>query len=314
MNKRNFVTLFDSLYLPQGLTLYQSLKKNIEDFELWVLCVDEKVYQVLSDLSLEKMRLIRLSELETNELRRVKKERTKAEYCWTLTPFAPKFVFERDPTIDHVTYIDADIWFYQNPSPIFEEFNSSRKHVLITEHSFSPEYDHTSTSGKYCVQFIVFRNSRESEVVRKWWEERCIEWCYSYSEEGKFGDQKYLEKWPLLFGDKVHTLQNKSMALAPWNSTRYPYSEGIFYHFHGLRVITKNRVQFGPYAIPRATYHYVYKPYLLELKRNYMLIEEKYNIKVCQAKSINIILDKLNGLLRGLIIQRIYYLGQVKKW
>ena len=27
----------------------------------------------------------------------------------------------------------------------------------------------------------------------KWWRDRCLEWCYARIEDGKFGDQFYIE-------------------------------------------------------------------------------------------------------------------------
>jgi hypothetical protein len=70
--------------------------------------------------------------------------------------------------------------------------------VLITDHGYAPEYDQSATSGQYCVQFMTFERDG-GEPVRRWWEERCIEWCYARFEDGKFGDQKYLDDWPYRF-------------------------------------------------------------------------------------------------------------------
>ena len=128
----HFVTLFNSLFLPQGLALYHSMVRKVPNFTLWVLCVDEQTYFSLHQKNLPFLRMLRLSEWETTELLEVKKDRSIGEYCWTLTPFAPRFVFSADPSIKRVTYLDADLWFLQDPSPIFNEFNRSLKKVLIT--------------------------------------------------------------------------------------------------------------------------------------------------------------------------------------
>ena len=232
----HYVTLFDSLFLPQGLALHASLERHAGDYTLWVLCVDDAAHDVLTKLALPNMRLLHLEKLETDDLRRVRGERTVGEYCWTLTPFAPRFVFEADTSVERVTYVDADMWLRKNPSPIFREFDASGKAVLITDHGYAPEYDQTSTSGQFCVQFMTFQRER-GEVVRKWWEERCIDWCYARFEDGKFGDQKYLDDWPERFSDSVHVLQHEEWMLAPWNTIRFPYGTGICHHFHGLRIV-----------------------------------------------------------------------------
>lgn len=232
----HFVTLFDSLFLPQGLALHISMERHVGNYTLWVLCVDVEAHEVLSKLNLPNVRLLQLSKLETPELLAVKPDRSKGEYCWTLTPFAPRFVFEADAEVSRVTYLDADLWFRKNPEPIFREFDASGKDILITDHAYSPEYDQSATSGQYCVQFMTFTRDG-GEVVRKWWEGKCIEWCFARFEDGKFGDQKYLDDWPTRFANSVHVLTNKELMLAPWNATRFPYGNAVTWHFHDLRIV-----------------------------------------------------------------------------
>ena len=261
----HFVTLFNSLFLPQGLALHRSMERHVPKYVLWILCVDDETYDVLKRLALPNVRLLKLSTLETEELLLSKPGRTIAEYCWTLTPFAPRFVFEVDATVRRVTYLDADLWFRKHPKPIFDELDSSGKQVLITDHAYAPEYDQSATSGQFCVQFMTF--TREGgETVRRWWEERCVEWCYARFEDGKFGDQKYLDDWPERFGSLVHVLQDKERALAPWNAIRFPYANAVFYHFHGLRILSKKQLQIGDYSLPLALKQHVYQPFCDDLK------------------------------------------------
>jgi hypothetical protein len=231
---------------------------------LWILCVDDKTFEVLNKLDLNNTKLLQLSKLETEELIKVKAHRSKGEYCWTLTPFAPRFVFESDETVSRATYIDADLWFRKNPKPIFDEFDQSEKQVLITDHGYASEHDQSATSGQYCVQFMIF-NRHGGELVRKWWEEKCVEWCYARSEDGRFGDQKYLDDWPDKFSQHVHVLKNKELALAPWNATRFPYGNAIFWHFHGLRIFKIFDLFFvtiGHYKITKVVMNEVYFKYL----------------------------------------------------
>ena len=264
----HFVTLFDLLFLPQGLALHRSMERHTGMYTLWILCIDDAVHDVLTKLKLPNVQLLKLSLLETKELKQIKPGRTSGEYCWTTTPFALKFVFDSEPSVGRVTYLDADLWFRKSPVPIFKEFEKSGKNVLITDHAYSPEYDLSEKSGQYCVQFTTF--TREGgETVRKWWEERCIEWCFDRYENGKFGDQKYLDDWPERFPEQVHVLSNQGWTLAPWNANRFPYNNGIFWHFHGLRLTEKHSkpmVQLTTeYSIPSITKKQIYEPYLDDL-------------------------------------------------
>jgi len=268
----HYVTLFDSLFLPQGLALHRSMVRHAGNFTLWILCVDGTAHDVLSRLALDNVRLLSLSEVETQELRNIKPGRSKGEYCWTLTPFAPRFVFEADPTVRRVTYLDADLWFRKRPASIFEELDASGKPVLITDHAYAPEYDQSEKYGQYCVQFMTFSRDAD-EIVREWWERRCIEWCFAKTEDGKFGDQKYLDDWPERFPNHVHVLQHQQWTLAPWNATRFPYSGAIIHHFHGFRIVDDNTFLLGNYAVPPNVFKYVYIPYLADLKAGCALLK-----------------------------------------
>lgn len=265
----HYVTLFDSLFLPQGLALHMSMERHVGTYTLWILCMDDEVQEALAKLELPNVRLLQLSKLETPELLAIKSTRSKGEYCWTLTPFTPRFVFEADSGVSRVTYLDADMWFRKNPAPIFNEFDASGKHVLITDHAYAPEHDQSATSGQYCVQFMTFTRNG-GEVVRKWWEERCVEWCYSRIEDGKFGDQKYLDDWPTRFANSVHILIDKELTLAPWNATRFPYGNAVSWHFHSLRILSNSKnsilVATGTYLLPKCTRENVYQPYLNDLR------------------------------------------------
>ncbi len=272
----HYVTLFDSLFLPQGLALYLSMERHVEEYTLWILCVDETAYEVLNKLQLPNVRLLQLDTLETAELVEVKPGRSKGEYCWTLTPFAPRFVFEADTNVERVTYIDADMWFRGNPKIIFNEFEASGKKVLITEHAYASENDQSSLSGYFCVQFITFKRLG-GECVRKWWENKCVEWCYARHEDGKFGDQKYLDDWPTRFEECVHVLRDKELLQAPWNATRFPYSSSLVWHFHGARVVVRNNklhgLWCGNYPLPKVTRQEVYRAYLADLDSSIRLMK-----------------------------------------
>ena len=261
----HYVTIFDSGFLPQGLALAQSLSEHAGDHILWVIAVDQEAESALKKLALRNVRVLPLAEVETDSLLAVKGGRTRAEYCWTLTPFAARFVFEREPGIERVTYVDADLWFRKSPQPIFEELERSGKTVLITEHAYAPQYEISwKRAGTYCVQFLTF--TKAGEPVRKWWEDRCIEWCFSRYEDGKFGDQKYLDDWPTRFAEHVHVLERREWTLAPWNSTRFSPEHAIFYHFQGLRLISPRWISIGAYPVSQSVVREIYRPYMREIR------------------------------------------------
>ncbi|MFZ2957929.1 MAG: glycosyl transferase [Candidatus Ozemobacteraceae bacterium] len=211
-----------------------------------------------------------MREIETPEILAIKSGRSRAEYCWTLTPFLPKKVMEMAPSAQRVTYVDADCWFINDPRRIFQEMDDAGKDVLITPHHYLPQHDLSATSGIYCVQFMPFRRTPAGIHVLLWWQERCLEWCFARLENNRFGDQKYLDHWPEKFKNAVHVLGNPLYTLAPWNASRYGdclniAEQGCLYHFQGLRIYKKWRICLcisGAYLLPGNILEQIYSPYL----------------------------------------------------
>jgi hypothetical protein len=268
--EEQFVTLFDSHYLPQGLSLYRSLEKHSPSFHLWVVAMDEACAAALEKLGLPHMTILTLAEIEDDRLKLAKRDRSVGEYCWTLTPFLPSIVFDRAPGSVRVTYVDADVFFFQDPQILIDELVESGKHVLLTEHAFAPEYADRLRYGRFCVQFMTFMNTEAGNKVLRWWQDRCIEWCYAREEEGRFGDQKYLDVWPDLFREEVHVLVRTDRTLAPWNveytGNRLGAVHPVMYHFHSLKIVKPDRaLLFIMYRIGKSN-RWIYDGYVATLR------------------------------------------------
>jgi hypothetical protein len=264
-----YVTLFDSNYLTRGLVMYRSLLRHAGEFHLWIICFDDLAYQLLQQLNLEKVTLISLLEFEDSELLKIKPQRTQREYCWTCTPSTLLYVLNTEPHVDTITYLDADLMFFSSPEPIFTEAKNAS--ILLTEHRYLPEYDQSATSGIYNVQFMMFRRNLEGLNALKWWRDRCIEWCYARFENGKFGDQKYLDDWKERFTG-VHVIQHLGAGLAPWNAAQYNLNKNgedifveeyplIFYHFHALKIHPLKIGYLSGYPLKPELCEWVYYPY-----------------------------------------------------
>ena len=293
----HYVTLFDSKFLPMGLCLHDSLSEHAGSFHLWVMCMDELVFEQLAQLNVPNLTSIRLSDIEDDRLKEVKPTRSSGEYCWTLTPFTPEIVFKLAPDAKRVTYLDADLFFFDSPDSFFEELENSDKHVLITEHAYAPEYEFRSeTSGKFCVQFMTFMRTKEAFEVMHWWQDRCLEWCYARFEDGKFGDQKYLDSWPEVFSSQVHVLKQTARTLAPWN-VRYLLNKQsigfkpVIYHFHALRILTPTKVKlFEGYKVGKSAMIF-YDQYLRVLNRKLLVMTASRIASPLMPESAGLILS-----------------------
>lgn len=243
-----FCTYFDKNYLPLGLTLYRSLREHCPDFKLWVLCMDNLAYEMLKKLSLPGVHPISQDEFEQDDdqLKEAKQNRSRIEYYFTCSPSLPLYVLDNWPEVDLITYLDADLFFFSSPMPLFEELGDNS--ISIIGHRFPPSLKHLERFGIYNVGWLSFRRDDNGLACLNWWRERCIEWCYDREEDGRFADQKYLDDWPSRF-QKVIVLQHKGANLAPWNLSNYHLQHEkdrivvdndqslIFFHFHGLKKI-----------------------------------------------------------------------------
>jgi hypothetical protein len=238
----HFATLFDAGFLPQGLALYHSLRRHCPQVVLWVLSMDHDVERVISALDLPGLRVVPLKDVETKELLEVKSGRTRGEYCWTLTSWVFRMVFDRAPSASRVTYVDADVSILSDPTIPIEEMMRAGKGVLITPHAYAPEYDgYRRLSGTFCVQFLTVANTPQALAVADHWRGQCLAWCFNRTEPGRFGDQMYLETWPQEFPQVVHVVDQPWRFLAPWNVLHVLDREkrsGVFvtYHFHSARI------------------------------------------------------------------------------
>ncbi|WP_205771921.1 glycosyl transferase [Mucilaginibacter terrenus] len=281
--KLNFCTLFNTAYLAKGIALYESLQQQCASFHLYIVAFDAKTYQILTELAYPDATIISLDQLENKELLAVKPGRSVAEYCWTCTPATVRYCID-NYNLDNCTYLDADLYFYSDPTTLIHDMGESS--VLITPHNYHPAYDQSAAAGIYCVQFVTFKNTVDGNIVLNWWLQACLNWCYARYEDGKMGDQKYLDSWPYMFNG-IYICRNAEAGLAPWNALNYKYSEHndnlgvdgnklVFYHFHDLKYLSDGRWFLGGYDLPGDVIEKVYKPYLARLESIDKTIKQQY--------------------------------------
>lgn len=259
LNNLKFCTLFDSNYIDKGLALYHSMKRRIGSFRLYIFAFDDRSYEILSDMRLKNVVLIPLSEIMDDRLRALRKERTRAEFCWTCTPIVIEYVLVRfQETV--CTYIDADIYFFANPEQALLEIQKEGCSVGVVPHRFERNYRnvyHMFYNGKYCIQFNTFFNDRDGLAVLGDWKKDCLNWCYCRYEDGKYGDQKYSDRWKMKYSC-VYETDNLGMGVAPWNLHLYSCKKKeeseiwmsyrkkafplIFYHFEGMKYLNDGTV------------------------------------------------------------------------
>ena len=294
-------TYADKNYLPQLMTLIESLINNGKiKFKIFVLCLDEIVFQVLQKIDYDEVVAISHEQfLNENPNQKVALEnRPLLNYYYTCTPVLIKQAFKLSKDVKRVTYIDADMYCMGDLKEYFTEITD--KDISILEHRNSSLQ--ILQNGRFNVCILTFINSVNSLTCLSWWEEMTFQ-STAFNED-VFGDQKYLDEFPEKFKN-VHIIQHKGVGTAPWNINRYKTSfkgnnvfidnsKLIIYHFARLLIV--NRFIFIPARrsdINNTALELIYKQYFGSLRKSILLIKKLYPNYSLQYTKHN---------LRGLIL------------
>jgi len=244
----HYCTYFDRGFLIQGLALWRSLAARDPEAILWVLALDAFTAEVLRELGEERLRVVALSDLETADpaLAAVKSGRTRVEYYFTLSPCWPRWLLASRPEIGRVTYLDADLFFFSDPAPIFTAMDAAGASVLITGHRFPSWLRDYERHGRFNVGVLSFRNDAAGRSCLDDWRGRCLTWCHDRLEEGKYADQKYLDAWPARLGAALLVLDHPGVNLAPWNWARHACDERGAIAVDGQPLIVFHFARFRP--------------------------------------------------------------------
>ncbi|MDI9218450.1 hypothetical protein [Clostridium tertium] len=254
MQNSVFCMVVSRTRLIQAIACFLSLYKTMDNFKVYILCVDEKCYEFFKEINLDEIELVIIDELNREDLLEIKASRKLNQYCWTLKPGFIKHIFTLDDSINRVTYIDSDLFFYQNPNIIFE--NQPDASVLLSSGEiflpmYSKEFNQTmqNLTGNFNSGFISFKRDINGLECVNWWDKMCVDSCTSNPEDNKFGDQKYLDDMPFLFNN-VYEITTQGINIGHWNYLKYKFTVSndnvlvnnnklIFYHFSGFRIISK---------------------------------------------------------------------------
>lgn len=239
--QNQFLTVSNAKYLPNVVALHRSLDAACPAFTLRVVCMDDEAQRILMKMRLPSLVTYSVREVETYDppLQDAKKGRTVAEYAWTLKASSLLFALDREPSLQMITWVGADILFFDDPAPMFEGLGEGS--VLLTPHNFHPRWDKASGVGPYNADTVTFRRTEHGRKALEYWRDRCIEWCFFKHFNGLFADQRYLDDWPERFAG-VRVSCHPGVGLTSANTPNYSLETSgsgarvdghplIFYHY-----------------------------------------------------------------------------------
>ena len=278
---KHYATYFDHRYLPQGLALHRSMRRQLSDFRLWVLALTPECERELRRIRPQGVEMVPLAELEKAdpEFMRSRENRSLVEYYFTSTPCFLHYLLQKNQGIGRISYLDADMFYFSDPRPVEREVEASS--IAITPHRFRPELEGHRKYGFYNVGWLSFRADSTGKECLAEWRRQCLEWCRDEPESGRFGDQGYLDGWPKRYRG-IRVMDQPGFNEAPWNVEvlKLTKKDGrvfignhplVLFHFQGLRRLGSHifNPNWHDYHLPpsRKLIHWVYRPYLASLLR-----------------------------------------------
>jgi hypothetical protein len=281
-----FATYFDSGFLVRGAACLRSLVAECSTpVSLVVLALDEPCAAVLPHAvgALPPgctLTIHTLAEFEARhpELTAIRRERSRIEYYFTLTPLVCADALAGTAPGALMVYVDADMFCFADPVAALAEAGDAD--VVVTEHRFPARNAHLARQfGRFNVGWLAFRHTSVAQRCIDRWARQCIAWCSIEPDGTRFGDQKYLDDWPQTVAS-LAVLAHPGVNAAPWNADghRFDATEAgvtvdgralVAFHFHRLRHLGPWRYEtdYRDYGrVPRVLAETVYLPYLRALE------------------------------------------------
>lgn len=273
-------TYFDQGYLTRAVALYRSLSQYHPDLHWFMFCMDNESLQAIQSLRLPGVTVVSRSQLEVAdpELAAAAADRSAVEYYFTCTAAVMLQSLAADSAISTLFYADADLCFFAPLDSLLQDMQQAA--IYITEHRFPSHLQDLLIYGRFNVGIIGVRRSAQAMRCLSDWRRQCIEWCFDRLEGERFGDQKYLDRWPAEYSE-LQICQHPGVNAAPWNkdNSQYQLADGqvqvngqplVCFHFQGLRLfpgglVLPQAIDYGR-LLPQPLQDLVYRPYLRRLR------------------------------------------------
>ena len=249
--------LCDSNYLHFALALLMSIKNgNIADLFINFLCLDDKTYNVISNLEMyDNIKCYRedimLISQDVNNL----KNTNKKYYLWSLASLFTNYILKsQPPDCESVLYIDADVFFHLDVHILYNQFGN--KDVGIFRHRFTDK-NQLQESGNFNVGVVYFKNSLKGKEVLDWWADAVL--FKKYPKLATCGDQKYLDYFPIICTENEIYMDDNIGHGAPWNWYQYNmnniHNYEIIYNSQSQPLVFTHFSKFH-YSIENNEYHH----------------------------------------------------------
>ncbi|HTA31708.1 MAG TPA: glycosyltransferase, partial [Candidatus Cybelea sp.] len=170
-------TLCSANYLAHAKTLGDSVREHNPDAHFVIGLVD-RMPKELEPSYLQSFEVVPVEDLQLPQFGEMAQKYNIVELNTAVKPFYMAFLFERDPRVDAVIYLDPDIMVCGSFNALLDKLKTCS--IVITPHSCT--YDDSAANiyfekamlsfGVYNLGFIASRRSSEASAFLKWWKIR----------------------------------------------------------------------------------------------------------------------------------------------
>jgi hypothetical protein len=244
-NNPLYFTLSDANFAPRTLAMLTSIRKYDTNADLLFVVVGklpERFFQAFEKINVQVRFLPEL--LDSSVLKQIQESRSYISTLWTYPSIILNTLIQSNCDHSDIVYLDADLFFFEDPGWCWGEVPTGN--ISIVRHNFSDRLaKEFPESGEFNVSWVSMPSNDVGRQCAKLWAEECYALCpdVPVEHEGRtiYGDQRYLDRWPELFGESLTVFQNPGIGLAPWNYENYLIEYGgswevdsqklVFYHF-----------------------------------------------------------------------------------
>ncbi|MDX2002181.1 MAG: hypothetical protein SFW35_07105 [Chitinophagales bacterium] len=218
---RAICTISTYSHLAQSFAMINSLQLFMPQVQAFILVVDKSSLDVNIQAVPASIELLyaNSNDIVPYTAPHYKKYRKGSDSLrWSLKPALLKFIFEQRG-IESAFYADNDLYFFENPSFLFDELE--RHSFLLCPHwrIHDPKasrawFEVNFRDGVFNAGFVGA--TKDGNEIVDWWREACLYECRISRSRGLYVDQKYLDLVPAIF-ENIGIIQHRGCNVAYWN-------------------------------------------------------------------------------------------------
>ena len=252
--KTEWVTIGSRNYWAHLCVAAQSIIRHHPDSKISVVLIDGN-----GEIDLLKFpgEIYLLEEIGIKGLEHFRIKYGVSELATAIRPWVHQYFFNLND-LKRIIYFDLDLWFKSSIESVIQDCSGhpiAFCPTTLSEYPLDgcyPDARSYRLSGLYNAGFMILERCEETEAFLRWWQEWLTNHCRFDTNNGFFGDQRFLDVVPLFF-PKTKMIRDIGCNVAYWNiherNLKIHENQYLvdsvplrFFHFSGFNVKVSNRL------------------------------------------------------------------------